>query len=68
MDLKAPIEIAFIDQFGQEEYVVFFLPFIFSAFGFLISDSLFPRAVEWAKVLRAGRRLEEAGGSGPDAV
>ena len=27
VDLKAPIEIAFVDQFWQEEYVVFFYPF-----------------------------------------
>jgi len=29
VDLKAPIEIAFIDQFGQEECIFFFIiPFV----------------------------------------
>jgi hypothetical protein len=33
VDLKAPIEIAFIDQFGQEECICFFIiPFVFSTF------------------------------------
>ena len=30
VDLKAPIEIAFIDQFGQEEYVGFFISLSYS--------------------------------------
>ena len=43
MDLKAPIDTAFIDQFGQEECVGFniIIPFVSSIFGLLTSASLF---------------------------
>ena len=45
VDLKAPIEIAFIDQFGQEERVAFFyISFVSSTSGFLMCFFCFPRA------------------------